>query len=189
MAAAVDDVHAQLARLDAAVAGLAGLAFDELSVDAADAVVEGIESAQRKLSAVGYAAVDRLRADPALGRGRRLRDHLANLLNISATEAGTRIATSADLAGDPPGLPETAAASRYGLIGTEHVRIIRDTIAKLPDNARDVDRARFDLELTGVAVADRPEVLRREAALLLAEYDATHAASLQMGSRLRMRRR
>ena len=58
-------------------------------------------------------------------------------------------------------------------MGSEHVRVIRDTIAKLPDVASESDRARFDMELAAVAVAERPEVLRREAGLLLAEYDAT----------------
>ena len=84
------------------------------------------------------------------------------------------VATAADLTGERAVLPETAAATRYGLVGAEHVRIIRDTVAKLPDIADESDRARFDLELAGVAVAERPEVLRREAALLLAEYDATN---------------
>ncbi len=106
-------------------------------------------------------------------RTRRLRDHLANLLHLSATEAGIRIATAADLARKRPALPETAAAARHGLLGAEHLRIIRDTIAKLPDTATAADRARFDLELAGVAIAERPEVLRRDAALLLADYDAT----------------
>ena len=53
------------------------------------------------------------------------------------------------------------------------LRIIRDTIAKLPDTASEADWAHFDLELAAVAIAERPEVLRRQAALLLAEYDAT----------------
>jgi hypothetical protein len=173
VAVEVADVEARLSALHSAVAGLADLPWDEVPIDAADAVLAGVESAQRTLSTVGYAAINRLKDDGVLSRGRRLRNHLANMLHVSATEAGSRIATAADLAGEQPQLPETAAASRYGLIGSEHVRIIRDTVAKLPDNADASDRARFDLELAGVAVAERPEVLRREAALLLAEFDAT----------------
>jgi hypothetical protein len=135
VAIAVEDAQALVAALHAAAADLAGLSWDDVPVEIADAVVGGIESEQRTLSTVSYAVVDQLRADPTLRRGRRLRDHLANLLHISAIEAGTRIATAADFAGDRPNLPETATASRYGLIGSEHVRIIRDTLAKLPDNA------------------------------------------------------
>ncbi len=174
MAADIDEVQMRMSRLQAAAADLVELPWDALPVDVAEAVMAGVESVQRTLSMAGYDAISRLRGDPFLGRGRRLRDHLANLLHLSATEAGARIATAADLTGERAVLPETAAATRYGLVGAEHVRIIRDTIAKLPDIAGESDRARFDLELAGVAVAERPEVLRREAALLLAEYDATN---------------
>ncbi|MDQ2638460.1 MAG: HNH endonuclease, partial [Actinomycetota bacterium] len=85
---------------------------------------------------------------------------------------------AADLHASEPVLPETAAAARHGLIGAEQVRIIRETIAKLPDTASGAERARFDLELTGVAVAERPEIVRRDAAQLLADYDATHTDPL-----------
>lgn len=174
MTVSVEDVQARLSALHAAAAELAELPWGDIPADAADAVLVGVESAHRTMAVAGYRAIERLRSDQALRRGRRLRDHLANMLHISAIEAGTRIATAADLAGEQPRLPETAAAARYGLIGAEHVRIIRETIAKLPDTASESDRARFDLELTGVAVTERPETLRKEAALLLAEYDADH---------------
>ena len=169
----VDEVESRLAALQSAVADLVDLPWGDVPIDGADAVVVGVESAQRTLSMVGYAALDRLRRDQPPGRGRRLRDHLANGLHISATEAAARIAAAADLAGEEPVLPDTAGAARHGLIGSEHVRIIRDTIDKLPDTASKTERARFDLELAAVAIAERPEVLRREAALLLADYDAT----------------
>ena len=171
----VDDVASRVARLQAAAAELTDLPWDEVPIDGADAALAGVESVQRTLSTVGHAAINRLTGDGTLGRGRRLRDHLANALHVSATEAGKRIATAADLAGQTPTLPETAAAARYGLIGAEHIDIIRDTLAKLPDTATAAERARLDLDLTGVAVAERPEVLRKEAAQWLADYDATHA--------------
>lgn len=169
----VQEVQARLARLQAAAADLAELTWERLPGGVAEDVIAGVETVQRRLSVVGYDGIHRLRTDRTAGRGRRLRDHLANLLHISAVDAGDRIATAADLAGESPRLPEAAAAARHGLVGAEHIRIIRDTIAKLPDTAGSEDRARFDLELTGVATAERPEVLRRDAAVLLAEYDAT----------------
>jgi hypothetical protein len=168
----LEEVTVRQSRLRSAVAELAELPWDALPADVIDSVLATLESAQRKQQTIGFGAINQLRAARP-GRTRRLRDHLANLLHLSATEAGTRIATAADLAEDQPKLPETAAAARHGLIGAEHIRIIRDMIAKLPDTASDADRARFDLELTGVAIAERPEVLRRDAALLLAEFDAT----------------
>jgi uncharacterized protein DUF222 len=170
---AMGEVTARLCALNAAVADLADLQWDDMSLDVAEAMVAGVESAQRTLSMVGNAAVNRLREEADARPVRHLRDKLANTLHISATEAGARISTAADLAGEETVLPETAAAARHGLIGAEHIRIIRDTVAKLPDNASESDHARFDLELAAVAIAERPEVLRREAALLLAEFDAT----------------
>lgn len=168
----LDDVAARQSQLAAAVTDLADLPWQELPADVLDDVLCSVESAHRTLATVGYDAINQLRTEHP-GRTRRLRDHLATLLHLSATDAATRLATAADLAKDQPALPETSAAARHGLINPEHIRIIRDTISKLPDTASDVDRARFDLELTGVAVSERPEVLRRDAALLLAEYDAT----------------
>jgi hypothetical protein len=176
----VDDVTARLKQLATAVAAIGELAWDELPAEALDDVLTGLESAQRTMATVGFDALNALRVQTP-GRRRRLRDHLANLLHISGFEAGTRIATAADLAAEQPVLPEAAAAARHGLIGDEHVRVIRETLAKLPDTATDAERARFDLELTGVAVAERPEVLRRDAALLLAEYDSEHGDPVTRG--------
>ncbi len=169
----VDEVEWRLAALESAVADLVDLPWGDVPIDGADAVVAGVESAQRTLSMVGYTAIDRLRRGQPPGHGRRLRDSLANGLHISAADAAARIAAAADLTGEEPVLPDTAEAARHGLIGSEHVRIIRDTIAKLPDTASEADRAHFDAELAAGAIAERPEVLRRQAALLLAEYDAT----------------
>jgi hypothetical protein len=168
----LQEVDERVAKLSAAVADVAELPFDDLVPETLDVVLYQLESTQRTLSTAGFDAINALRAAHPR-RTRRLRDRLANLLHLSGTEAGARIATAADLTAEAPGLPETAAAARHGLIGAEHIRIIRDTLAKLPDTATESERARFDLELTGVAVAERPEVLRRDAALLLAEYDAT----------------
>ncbi|OBB25034.1 HNH endonuclease [Mycolicibacterium elephantis] len=173
VAADVDGVASAQARLHAAVAELSELPFADLPPEVLDSVLCDLEFAQRRLTTVGYDAVNGLRVQWPVRVG-RLRDHLANLLNLSATDAGARVAVAADLNATEPVLAETAAAARHGLIGAEHVRIIRETITKLPDTATADDRARFDLELTGVAVTERPEVLRRDAALLLADYDATH---------------
>jgi hypothetical protein len=91
----VEQVEARMSALQAAVADLAELPWHEVPLETADEVIAGVESAQRTLSVVGYGAIRRRREDVVLGRGRRLRDHLANLLHISATEAGARIATAA----------------------------------------------------------------------------------------------
>jgi Domain of unknown function (DUF222)/HNH endonuclease len=149
-------------------AGIADLADDGLLTLAAQ-----LEAAGRMLTALGHDAVAGLvsRGDGTAHRP-RLRDVLANELNISAADAGARIAAAADLGGGSPTLEHAAAASREGLIGAVASRIVRDTVAKLPAGAPAADVAYFDTELTAVAVGERPEVLRREAAKLLAAYDA-----------------
>ncbi|MBV9089869.1 MAG: DUF222 domain-containing protein [Mycobacteriaceae bacterium] len=159
-----------MAPLEAAVADLAAEPLDELSPDALLALTARVEVCLRTLAAVSTELL------AALG-GRdcgalRLRDVVANTLHISAAEADTRLGAAADLAGPAAVLAHTAAAAKAGLIGAEAVRIVRDTLAKLPDTATAHDRAFFDVELAAVAVAHRPEVLRREAAKLLAGYDA-----------------
>ncbi|MGZ6992961.1 MAG: hypothetical protein ACXVKJ_17775, partial [Ilumatobacteraceae bacterium] len=62
-----DEVESCLARLHAAAADLADLRWDEIPLDGADAVVAGVESVQRTLSTVGYAAINRLKDDGTLG--------------------------------------------------------------------------------------------------------------------------
>jgi hypothetical protein len=162
-----------VAPLEWAVADFAEYGFDELTPDSRVALLSRLETCVRKLSAVGGELIADMRPQDC-GQP-RLRDMLANVLNISATDAATRIATAADLGGESPALGHTAAAATAGLISAEHVRIIRDTVAKLPDTAPTADREFFDVELACVAVAHRPEVLRREAAKLLTGYDAARS--------------
>jgi hypothetical protein len=189
MAIDVEEALTRAARLESAVADVAELPWDELPIETVESILQTIESTHCTLPTIGYDAINQLRAAHVPAGGGRLRDHLANLLHVSATDAGARIATARALCAESPALPETAAAARHGLIGAEHVRIIADTIAKLPDSASAADRARFDLELTGVAIAERPEVLRREAAMLLAEFDAHHRGDPVTRERSRAARR
>ena len=50
----VDEVESRLAALQSAVADLVDLPWCDVPIDGADAVVAGVESAQRTLSMVGY---------------------------------------------------------------------------------------------------------------------------------------
>jgi hypothetical protein len=135
-----------------------------------------VEGAVRQLTALSLAAVAELaaRGDGTAHRP-RLRDLLANELNISGADAASRMAAAGDLAGAHPKLPHAASATREGLLGAESIRVLRDTVAKLPGDASSADIGYFDAELTRIGVAERPEVLRREAAKLLAAYDATRS--------------
>lgn len=162
----------QVAVLESVLAEVAAAPLDAGSTEEVLDALARLESVVRRLQAVG---LDLLRAvDGADGTAHRprLRDALAQALNISGADAGSRIAAAAELAGDTPPLAHTGAALRAGLIGAEAVRIIRHTLAQLPASASAADREFFDVELATVAVGERPEVLRREAAKLLAGYDA-----------------
>ena len=159
------DLVRHSAQVRAGLSGCDDVALESLAIQLEDAV--------RLLTGLGLDVVAAMvtRGDGTPCRP-RLRDLLANALNISAHDAGARIAASKDLAGPRPVL-EQAAASREGLLGAEAARIVRDTVDKLPDEASADDIAYFDAELTAIALGERPEVLRREAAKLLAAYDAT----------------
>jgi hypothetical protein len=162
----------QVAALESTLAELETAPAGDGSVDEVLDALASLESVARRLSVFGLDLLHSLDGADGTAHLPRLRDALANALYISGADAGSRIASAAELAGDAPALAHTGAALRAGLIGTEAVRIIRDTVAKLPDTASTADREFFDVELATVAVAQRPEVLRREAAKLLAGYDA-----------------
>ncbi len=172
MAIDLDEAAARAQRLESAVADIAELPWDELPVQMLDSLLSILESCQRQLPTVGFEIINRLRAARVPAGGGRLRDHLANQLHISATDAGARIAMATALSDQTPTLFATAEAARHGLIGAEHLRIIRDTVDKLPDRATRQDREHF---VAAVAVSERPEVLRREAASLLADFDTEHS--------------
>jgi Domain of unknown function (DUF222)/HNH endonuclease len=154
----IHEVRAVLGELDDA--SLFSVAFD-------------IEVAGRRLAALGLDVVAEL-ATRGHGTAKlpRLRTALANELSISAREAGARIRAAGDLAGLAPRLPEAAIAARDGALSAESMRVITETIAKLPDDADAADIASFDAELTVCGIGERPEVLRRDAAAMLADYDA-----------------
>jgi hypothetical protein len=78
------------------VAELAELPWMELPGEVFDSALATLESAQRRQQLIGFDAINRLRADQP-GHTRRLRDHLADLLHLSATDTGARIAIAADL--------------------------------------------------------------------------------------------
>lgn len=174
MAIDLDEAMERMARLESAITEIVELPWADLPVAAVSDLLGRLETVSCRLPSAGYDAINRLRAVRPPAGSARLRDYIADALHISAADAARRIGTAGALDARAPQLPETAAAARHGLLGAEHVRIITDTVSKLPDSAEAATRARFDLELTGIAICERPEVLRREAAKLLAEFDATH---------------
>jgi len=93
---------------------------------------------------------------------------LADRLRIYRRDAKRRIEESADLGarraltGEPlaPKLEDTAAGQRAGLIGAEHVKIIRAFFAQLPCWIDEATRADAESKLAEIAVNYRPDELQ-----------------------------
>ena len=95
---------------------------------------------------------------------------LADRLRITRAEARRRIDDGPPiwrlrraLTGEPlaPKLEHTAAGQRAGLIGVEHVRIIRRFFAQLPHFVDEPTRADAEHKLAEVASQYRPDELQR----------------------------
>ena len=112
---------------------------------------------------------------------RRTRRHLdaaviSERLRISRDEAHRRLKDARHLgprrtlSGEPlaPKLTHTAAAQAQGLIGPEHVRIIRTFFDDLPDAVDFPAREHADATLARIAAEQLPDGLRTAAARLLA---------------------
>ncbi|MBB3749796.1 hypothetical protein FHT44_002257 [Mycolicibacterium sp. BK634] len=154
--------------LTAAVDTLAALDFDVLSPPERFAVLEMIETQQRRLTAiahVGVARLERFEGCPPLGIA------LADVLRVSPTEARRRIRNAAQLAprttltGEvlPPVLPETAAAWRAGELDGEHLRVIQKFFRELPDHVPPTEVEKAEKSLAQKAAVLRPDQLEKVA--------------------------
>jgi hypothetical protein len=142
---AVSDPEAIIAavdRFEAAQAELAALSFNALSTPQALTVTNRLETIARRQGAVDHRLTQQLttQASPVALGGKSWTDVLANRLRIGRSEARRRLDEAADLgprtalSGEPltPVLPTVAAAQAAGMIGAEHVHIIRRFFADLP---------------------------------------------------------
>ena len=104
------DLVRHSAQVRAGLSGCDDVALESLAIQLEDAV--------RLLTGLGLDVVAAMvtRGDGTPCRP-RLRDLLANALNISAHDAGARIAASKDLAGPRPVLEQAAAAGERELLG------------------------------------------------------------------------
>ncbi len=166
-------MHTALDDLEAAFDKLASLSFDALTPRELLAVVARREELARRTPAVDYRLLQRLctQASPAELGGTTMAGVLASRLRISRSEAHRRLDQAADLGprttltGQPlePRLPATAAAQARGQIGAEHVRIIRDFFAALPQHVDVPTREAAERDLARYACDFGPETFRRAA--------------------------
>ncbi|CRZ14672.1 HNH endonuclease signature motif containing protein [Mycolicibacterium neworleansense] len=107
--------------------------------------------------------------------GKSWKDVLATRMRISGKEASRRVAAAADLGprcaigGEvlEPLLPACAQALLAGTINTEHITIIRDTVAKAEKYVNTAELGQIESDLVAAATRDTPETLKAAADKLL----------------------
>ncbi len=119
--------------------------------------VRDIESVSRMVYSVMLDTVAELEfRNIAVTAGfRNTKQLLAGMLNLSPTEAGTRVTHASQLAARhaltgeslPALLPNTAAALAAGQIGPAQVRVITETIAAIPASVSASERETAEAEL------------------------------------------
>ena len=131
-------------------------------------LLEHRESWRRRLPAGEHALLTELAYVPVQEIGGRAAHVLADRLRIYRRDAKRRIEEAVDLGprraltGEPlpPKFEATAAGQRAGLIGGEHVAIIRGFSPSCPVGRR-ADPGGGRMKLAEVAAAYRPDELRR----------------------------
>ncbi|MCV7201794.1 DUF222 domain-containing protein [Mycolicibacterium peregrinum] len=115
------------------------------------------------------------RTSPREIGGKSWTDVLATRMRISRKEASRRVAAAADLGprygltGEvlEPTLPACAEALRSGSINTEHITIIRHTMAEAEKYVGPAELAQIESDLVSAATRDTPETLKAAADKLL----------------------
>ncbi|NTY63641.1 HNH endonuclease signature motif containing protein [Mycolicibacterium sphagni] len=154
--------------LTGAVDSLAAVDFDALDPPERFAVLELIESQQRRLTAISHAGIaklERFEGCPPVGIA------LADVLRISPREARRRIRDAAQLAprttltGEPlpPVLPATAEAWNDGKLDGDHLRVIQRFFRDLPDHVPPTEVEKAEKSLAGHATNLRPDQLEKVA--------------------------
>ncbi|MGH3780048.1 MAG: DUF222 domain-containing protein [Pseudonocardiaceae bacterium] len=143
--------------------------------------VRDIESVSRMLHSVMLDAVAELASrNIAVTAGfRNTTQLLARMLNLSPTEAGTRVthagllAPRRTLGGEmlAPLLPNTAAALAAGEIGPGQVRVITETMTAIPACVNAADRDAAEAELARHARSFHPTALHKIGQRILAHLD------------------
>jgi hypothetical protein len=158
---ALDAYHASLSRV-------LDVKSDVLTSPELLGCLEQLEVERRRQSAAEHTLINQLRAQASEEElGGRLRTVLADRLQITPAEAGRRIAEAADigprraLTGEslPPQLTATATAQREGLIGDEHVKVIRTFLRDLPAAVDLGIREAAEEQLAELATTRRPDDL------------------------------
>ncbi|MGB7794844.1 MAG: DUF222 domain-containing protein [Pseudonocardiaceae bacterium] len=143
--------------------------------------VRDIESVSRMVYAVMLDAVAELesRSIATAAGFRDTKQLLAGMLNLSATQAGTRVADAGQLVprralgGEPlaPLFPNTAAALAAGEIGPAQVKVITETMNAIPARVGGPEREAAEAELAHHARSFNSTSLHRIGQHILAHLD------------------
>ncbi|BBY37623.1 hypothetical protein MMAN_17570 [Mycobacterium mantenii] len=158
--------------LDTDLERLGELSFDVFTTPERLRALERLERVARRLRTPQHALINQLAAQAGEEElGGKLRSALADRLRITKGEAGRRIAEAEHLGhrraltGESlaPVLPATAAAQREGLIGDQHVKVIRGFFAHLPVEVDLFTREAAESDLAHKAGKYRPDELAKYA--------------------------
>jgi hypothetical protein len=146
-----------------------------------DAEAEFRRSYFRVLDVVTELEQEKAGAVAGFGTTARL---LAGVLNLSATEARTRVEQAElltprrSLTGQPlpPALPDTAAALAAGAIGPAQVRVISSVMSRIPPSTHPEVTAQAEMTLAHAARRFAPAPLARIGERLLAHLDPDGSA-------------
>ena len=170
-----DAITAAFEVLDAAVEGVLGLDFEDLTTRERLVLVERVERVRRRLPAAEHPLINQLaRLATAEELGGTLSHAIAEWALIDAKEAGRRVKEAAELGprraltGEPlaPLLAGTAAGQRAGKLGAGQVKVIRTFLKELPGWVDVGTRERAEADLARLGSQHRPEKLRGLAATM-----------------------
>ncbi|WP_066904441.1 HNH endonuclease signature motif containing protein [Millisia brevis] len=138
-------------------------------------------------------------AGPEAFGGERLKAVIANRLRLTPAQAGHRLDHTADLTPRlsftgqdlPPVLAHTAQAEQHGLIGREHITVIREFFHHLPADVDHRHRDNAEKRLTDLSLTMRPDEVKATAKRIAAhlnpdgeftERDRARKRSFRMGA-------
>ena len=170
-------VQATVAALRTAHDELAAAPIDALTKSELIDALDELETLTCQLPSQSHRMLARLQAETtAKDMGAKSwRDVLATRWRISTSEAGRRLDEAATLAprrtlsGEPlePQLPATALAQAHGSINREHIKIVRETMDRIPPAVDSLTRAQIEVDLVRTAIGVGPKELKDNAERIL----------------------
>jgi hypothetical protein len=168
-----DAVQVAVAALRAAHDELAALPIDVLTTSELLNALDELERLSCQLPAQSHRLLGRLQTETTAKEmgAKSWRQVLALRWRISTSEAGRRVDEAAalgprrSLIGEPldPVLPCSALAQARGMINGEHVKVVRETMDRIPPAVDALTRAQIEADLARTAIGVGPKELKDNA--------------------------